>query len=60
MNDDWRLLAILRPFKQHLSLIRTMGYRQRKVVCNGTPLTDEKISPHAGMELGPPDQEASV
>ena len=29
-------------------------------VCNGTPFTVEKISPRAGIELGPLDQKASA
>ena len=29
-------------------------------VCNGTPFTVEKISPEAGIELGPLDQKASA
>ena len=48
--DGW--LAILRPFQQDFSHVRTMGGWQWKAVCSGTPLTFEKISIGAGLELG--------
>ena len=32
------------------------GGLMMKAVCNGTPFTVEKISPRAGIELGPLDQ----
>ena len=31
-----------------------------KAVCNGAPFSVEKISPRAGIELGPLDQQASA
>ena len=47
--DGW--LAILHPFQQYFSYIRTMGGWYWKAVCNGTPFVVEKISPRAGLEL---------
>ena len=48
--DEW--LAILRPFQQYFSHIRTMGRWLWTAMCNWSPFTVEKISPRAGIELG--------
>ena len=45
-------LAILRPFQQYFSHIRTIDGCKWKAVCNWTPFTVEKFSPRAGPELG--------
>ena len=54
VQDGW--LAILRPFQQCFSHIRTMGGWYAKAMSNGAPFTVKKISPRAGIALGPLDQ----
>ena len=44
--------AILRPFKQYFSNIRTMAWRQCIAVCKGTSITIEKFLPQAGLQPG--------
>ena len=47
--DFTSFLTVLQSYQDDERLIK-------KVVCNGTPFTVEKILPRAGIELGPPDQ----
>ena len=44
--DGW-MTAIVRPFQQNLSHIRTMG-RLKKAACNGTSFTVGEMSASSG------------